>query len=433
MVVTADKPASQDTAFELGQVEYVEANQILEKFQLCPESLYVRGRSNLDRERIEVMAMDMLVQVLDDSKKANYVYQIIDPLRFFVLTEEQIYKWGIADAEAGINYLLNGNTRYSALTDLLARGKNIKPVPIQQVILTEKANELVLQNLQSKWNDTTKPHTALSKIKAMAEFIKRQEALGVKSSEITKMCCSMRNVSTGYVSNARLFLDPSDMTEEEAKERSKLFGLLDEGLLTVDATVAIIQYNAATKEKNQEKTFSEILKSLEDTYGLPKATSKKKSLFSKEQVANWIKNQEALIQQTTEEEKQKKNPLTQEEIKSAKEEIQTGVSFLQREMEESSLTDPELLDIYKTSSRRLLNVYKNVVDALPPEAYKRAFAALSSLVTGDMPAVIESLPPEKIETISKNLKAIHEDILRPNKDKKTEGAESVPAETPDDF
>ena len=227
----------------------VSVEKLIADYSPIPLSLYIRG-DYPDQPKI-----DEYVEALKFEG-----FEVLEPLKYFILDQATIDAWGIDDAEPGKRYILNGNNRYFAAKNLFDNSKKIKPIPVTEIDLNGQPVENVY-SLQILHNDTTKSHSPTEKARSIALLLEKKINSGTDETEAMKAVCKISGVALSYVKKVSVFVEPQDATDELISERKKLFEMMDAGQLGIDATIAVIE-NA----DELEMTYSEYLDAVGEKY-----------------------------------------------------------------------------------------------------------------------------------------------------------------------
>lgn len=227
----------------------VSVEKLIADYSPIPLSLYIRG-DYPDQAKI-----DEYVEALKFEG-----FEVLEPLKYFILDQATIDAWGIDDAEPGKRYILNGNNRYFAAKNLFDNSKKIKPIPVTEIELNGQPVENVY-SLQILHNDTTKSHSPTEKARSIALLLEKKINSGTDETEAMKAVCKISGVALSYVKKVSVFVEPQDTTDELISEREKLFEMMDAGQLGIDATIAVIE-NA----DELEMTYSEYLDAVGEKY-----------------------------------------------------------------------------------------------------------------------------------------------------------------------
>jgi hypothetical protein len=398
---------------QYGTTTYVSAEELINKLQPCPKSLYIRG------DVLPVRIGEMQEELLVEGSKPK-TYQVLYPINYFILSPETVAKWQCdEDVSPNVPYTLNGNTRRQTIEGLLEKEKEkeegiiINPVPIQEIYLNDFADDTIVYSLQIKSNDSTQAHSTVAKMRSIAMRLERLFSMGVDQTVARKQCTKIARCTPTLVSQAEKFLDKDDMSPELLEERRKLFEKLDSGLLSVDSVITIMQIG---DNPAYEKSYSDIIKGLSEMYGV--IISPSKSLFSKTQIVNYKKTLDAALKAKSEssddEDEDKDNDkkqITEDDLVAARDNIKVVLKELTTEKDPLPV---ESVPVYKEAADKLAKVARIITKTLKPEQYQEFYSKLNGLVVEYMGdgTDLQGLEEKDIVTVGNSLMQVYQKLTK---------------------
>lgn len=374
----------------LGPVEYVTAEELVEKFQyLQPSSLYIRGDvAAIPAEVIDAKRGDFL-----KTEGSESVFRINEPLAYFI------------DAE-GNRILVNGNTRKRILAETLARTEYLANykfamIPVRRFIDTPSTDQIIEFQIDS--NDTTAAHSLRQKAQAILRYWESVYAAEVEAgvSEKTaqgratgKTCLAFR-ASKAFVGQAKNMLRLPEW----------LLDKIDQGLTTM---FVLDDVRILHDKLNNEQIwgYSQIWEQLMQLSGGKKVEPKhlkqlsKSALMAEEEVSNDSSGDSEGSEGSSSEESEVKKTSemdTDKAVQTLEELLAAAITIDSDQINEAAI--PSVHDCNKAITSFLSAVVKNGQTSDSKRKFEILVSALVELVTSDVTDYISAPDNEDLAVI----------------------------------
>ena len=243
---------------KFSQVQTISAKEAVKRFKPLKEydpSVYIR------KEKLTSAEIENYELALTVPKNSTELYiRIFDPLIIVVIN--------------GIEYLVNGNGRIETIKGLLKTSQlEIADIPFVTIDAESIDNDL-LKRLQINYNDSTRQHKALEKLRMFHAAIDSAIENGSNEADARKTVAGFYGVKQMTLTHSRMIFDePNDY----------LIALIEEDTISTDTATHIIR-NA----KKYFLTVSDVIDRIK--LSAPKKASRK---ISSGDFSKWLKSYEA--------------------------------------------------------------------------------------------------------------------------------------------